>query len=132
MATLDRQHQIAHGRDVGGHHVHVDAEALAEHAARLADAGDGVERGADRQRMQYGAAPAARTGGMSPAATAPPESSISATKRSLPRRPPESETTTDSSCTLALLSAISMAWRTIASTSTRSTTPPTFMPLAAV
>ena len=69
---------------------------------------------------------------MSPSVTAPPASSILATKRSLPRRPPDSDTTTDSSCTLALLSAISMAWRTISSTSTRSTTPPAFMPLAAV
>ena len=35
--------------------MHVDAEALAEHAARLANAGDGVQRVADRQRMQHGA-----------------------------------------------------------------------------
>src|SRR5450631_2549757 len=75
---------------------------------------------------------AASTRPISPSVTAPPASSISATKRSLPRRPPESDTTTDSSCTLAMLSAMSMAWRTIASTSTRSTTPPAFMPLAAV
>ena len=46
--------------DVGGDHVHVDAEPAAEHAARLADAGGGVERIADRQRMQHGAAVAHR------------------------------------------------------------------------
>ena len=55
-----------------------------------------------------------------------------ATNRSLPSRPPDIETTTDSSCTPAMLSAMSMAWRTISSASTRSTTEPAFMPLAAV
>ena len=55
MAAFDRQHQIAHGRHVAGDHVHVDAEAGAQHAARLANAADGVERVADRQRMQHGA-----------------------------------------------------------------------------
>ena len=53
-------------------------------------------------------------------------------KRSLPSRPPDIDTTTDSSCTPAMLSAMSMAWRTISSASTRSTTEPAFMPLAAV
>ncbi len=36
--------------------MHVDAEAAAQHAARIADAGHAVERVADRQRMQHGAA----------------------------------------------------------------------------
>ena len=59
------QHQVAHGGDVGGDHVHVDAEAVAEHAARIADAGGGIERVADGQRMQHGAPAAHRmaTGG---------------------------------------------------------------------
>src|ERR1700693_1231533 len=69
---------------------------------------------------------------MSPSVTAPPASSKLAPKRSLPRRPPDSDTTTDSSCTPAMLSAMSMAWRAISSASTRSTTEPAFMPLAAV
>ena len=60
MAALDRQHQVARRGDVGGDHVHVDAEARAEHAARIADAVDAVERIADRQRMQHGAAVAHR------------------------------------------------------------------------
>ena len=32
-------------------HMHVDAEPLADHAARIGDAALGVERKADRQRM---------------------------------------------------------------------------------
>ena len=40
--------------------MHVDAEPCAEHAARIADAVDAVDRIADRQRMQHGAAVAQR------------------------------------------------------------------------
>ena len=60
MAALDHQHQVARRRDVGGHHVHVDAEFARQHAARLADAAHAVERIADRQRMQHDAAGAHR------------------------------------------------------------------------
>ena len=38
MAALDRQHQVARRRDIGGHHMHVDAELPRQHAARIADA----------------------------------------------------------------------------------------------
>ena len=60
MAALDREHQVARGRSVGGHDVHVDAELARQHAARVADAAGVVERVADRQRMQHGAAGAHR------------------------------------------------------------------------
>ena len=60
MAALDREHQIARGGDIGGGDMHVDAEPRAEHAARIADAVDAVDRIADRQRMQHGAAVAQR------------------------------------------------------------------------
>ena len=49
--------------------MHVDAEAAADHAARVADAAGVVERIADRQRMQHGAAGARRmaaAGGKNP------------------------------------------------------------------
>src|SRR5215475_10245118 len=55
MTALDREHQIAGGRDVRGHDVHVDAELAREHAAGIADAAGMVEHVADRQRMQHGA-----------------------------------------------------------------------------
>ena len=80
MAALDHQHQIARRRDVGGHHMHVDAELARQHAARIADAAHAVERIADRQRMQHDAArrgpndgmPAASTRAMSPSVTPEP------------------------------------------------------------
>jgi hypothetical protein len=55
MAALDREHQVARGRSVGGHDVHVDAELARQHAARVADAAGVVEHVADRQRVQHGA-----------------------------------------------------------------------------
>ena len=56
MAAVDAELEIAERRRVGGDHVHVDAEPLAEHAARVGDAAVGVERIADRQRVDDGAA----------------------------------------------------------------------------
>ena len=35
MAALDREHEIARDRDVGGHHMHIDAEPARQHAARV-------------------------------------------------------------------------------------------------
>ncbi len=140
MAALDREHQIAHGGDVGGDHVHVDAEAMAEHAARLADAGRGIERVADGQRMQHGAAAAHRmaagrgqharhVGIADGAAGRDRYRRRSARCRAGRRRarPPRIR-----SAGRPRLSAMSMAWLTISSASTRSTTEPAFMPLAAV
>ena len=60
MAALNSQHQVAHRRHVGGDHMHIDAKTVTDHAARLADTGSGVQRIADRQRMQHGAAVAHR------------------------------------------------------------------------
>ena len=60
VAALDRKHQIARRGDVGGGDMHVDAEPRAEHAARIADAVDAVDRVTDRQRMKDGAAVAQR------------------------------------------------------------------------
>ena len=51
MAAVDAELEIAQRRGVGGHHMHVDAERVADHAARIADAALAVERVADRQRM---------------------------------------------------------------------------------
>ena len=56
MAALDRQHQVARGRSVGGHDVHVDAESARQHAARVADAA------ARRRARSRSAANAARRG----------------------------------------------------------------------
>ncbi len=79
----------------------------AEHAARIADAALAVERIADRQRMQHGAArrapngwlPAASTRAMSRSDTDGPATSTDAAKSSLPRRPADTDTMTDSNCT---------------------------------
>src|SRR4029079_6785945 len=56
MAAVDAKFEIAKWRRLGRDDVHVDAETLAEHAARIADAAVGVERIASRQRMNDGAA----------------------------------------------------------------------------
>ena len=53
MAAVDRELEIGERRLVGGHDMHVDAERLAEHADRIVHAAIGVERIADRQRMQH-------------------------------------------------------------------------------
>ena len=55
VAALDREHEIARSRNVGGDDMHVDAEMARQHAARIADAAGVVEHVTDRQRMQYGA-----------------------------------------------------------------------------
>ena len=60
MAALDCKHQIARRRDICRRHVHIDAEAAAQHAARIADAVGAVDRVADRQRVQHRAAVAQR------------------------------------------------------------------------
>ena len=39
MAALDREHEVARRRGLGGDDMEVDAEALADHAARLDDVG---------------------------------------------------------------------------------------------
>ena len=51
MRAADRGAVVAHARGGGGHDVHVDAEPLADHAARVADAAAVVDREADRDRM---------------------------------------------------------------------------------
>ena len=56
MAALDHQHQVLGDGGVRGDDVHVDAELPRHHAAGIANALDAVERVADRQRMQHGAA----------------------------------------------------------------------------
>ena len=48
MRASDRDGMVAHGGRRGGHDVHVDPEALADHAARVADAAAIVDREADR------------------------------------------------------------------------------------
>ena len=50
-AAVDAQFEIAQRRRVAGQHMHVDAERVADHAARIAHAAFAVERVADRQRM---------------------------------------------------------------------------------
>src|SRR6516225_7416541 len=56
MAALHRQHQVSHHEKVGRRDMHVDAEAPADHPARVANAARFVERVGDRQRMQERAA----------------------------------------------------------------------------
>ena len=56
MAALDHQHQVAGHRGIRRDDVHVDAELAGHHAAGIADALDAIERVADRQRVQHGAA----------------------------------------------------------------------------
>ena len=51
MRAPDRRGVVAHAGGRGGHDVHVDAEPLADHAARIADAAAVVDREADRDRM---------------------------------------------------------------------------------
>jgi hypothetical protein len=51
VRAVDAQFEIAQRRAVAGQHMHVDAELVADHAARIAHAALGVEREADRQRM---------------------------------------------------------------------------------
>ena len=55
--------QVAHRAGRGRDQVHVDAEPLAEHAARIADAAAAVDRVADRDRVdQVAVGVAARAG----------------------------------------------------------------------
>ena len=56
MAAVEAKLEIAERRRVGGDDMHVDAEPAADHAARIGDAALAVERIADRQRMDDGAA----------------------------------------------------------------------------
>ena len=51
MRAADRGGVVAHGGDRGGDDMHVDAEPLADHAARVADAAAVVDRESDRDRM---------------------------------------------------------------------------------
>ena len=51
MRAPDRRGMIAHPGGRRGHHVHVDAEPLAIHAARVADAAAVVDREPDRHRV---------------------------------------------------------------------------------
>ena len=53
MAAVDRELEVGERRLVGGDDMHVDAERLAQHADRIVHAAIGVERVADRQRMQH-------------------------------------------------------------------------------
>jgi hypothetical protein len=53
MRAVDGKLQIAHRRGVAGQHMHVDAECVADHAARIAHAAFGIEREADGQRMDH-------------------------------------------------------------------------------
>src|SRR5271169_784137 len=60
MAALDREHQVPRRGDIRRGDVHVDAEPGTQHAARVADAFDTIDRVTDRERVQYGAAVAQR------------------------------------------------------------------------
>ena len=119
MRAVDAELEIAERRRVGGHHVHVDAERLAEHAARIVHAALAVERVAGRQRMQdlplgleRRLAPAASTLLMSAASTSWPPRSIVAEKISLFSRPAEMLTIRLSTVRPAMRSAASTASRT--------------------
>jgi hypothetical protein len=118
--------------------VHVDAEAGAEHAARIANAVAAVDRIADRQRMQHGAAFAQRmpvagasTRAMSFSETAEPPISISAANNSLASRPAEIDSTTDSISTAGHALGAVDGWRMASSACARLTTPPALVPRAA-
>ena len=52
MATLDHQHKVAASREIRRNEMHIDAETLCQHAARIADAAGAVDIEADRQPMQ--------------------------------------------------------------------------------
>ena len=56
MTPLDRKHQIAGRSHVGGRHMHVETEALRQHAAGLAHPPHVVEGIAEGERMQHHAA----------------------------------------------------------------------------
>ena len=60
--------------------------------------------------------------------TAPPRMSAAASISWPCSRPPETDSSTDSTRTLAICSASATAWRTACSHSARSTTAPAFMP----
>ena len=53
MSALDAERQIADGNLVGGDRVNIDAEPLAAHAERIADAVMVVEVIAGGQRVQH-------------------------------------------------------------------------------
>src|SRR5579885_2799803 len=53
MGAADDGAVVAHRRGGGGDQVHVDAEPLADHAARVADAAALVDRKADRDRVDH-------------------------------------------------------------------------------
>src|SRR5229473_6293477 len=53
MRAPDRRGVVAHARRGGGDDMHVDAEPLADHAARVEDAAAVVDRKADRDRMNH-------------------------------------------------------------------------------
>ena len=56
VAAVDRKLEVARGLGIDADHVHVDAEPLPDHAERIGDAAVGIERIADRQRMDDRAA----------------------------------------------------------------------------
>ena len=60
MATLDRRQEIVQGRAGHPHQVHRDMQAMADHAARIAQPGAVVQRDLHRQGMQNLAPLAAR------------------------------------------------------------------------
>ena len=112
MAALDREHEVARGRGLGGDHMQIDAEPLADHAGGIDDVVLRIEREAGGQSMQHGPAAAAGRGSLaasstrctSPAPTAP-RTGTCASKCSEPRRPPVRLTITDWISTFAIRSA---------------------------
>ena len=138
MAALDQQREIARGRDVGGHHMHVDAEP-----ARRPCRADRGCRGSRRARSRS-AANAAPRGLRAPndgcrrraRARCRHRSTVGvfmctvAANSSLAVRPAVIGSTTLSTCTPAARSAWSTAWRSISSAAAMSTTLPAFMPCA--
>ncbi len=117
MAALDREHQVAGRRHVGGDDMHVDAETRRQHAARIAHAAGVVEGVADRQRMQHDAALAGRlpaagsqhAGNVLVGDVRALEGDFARVSSSLAIRPADIERMTDSTWHLALRSARSTA-----------------------
>ncbi len=53
VRAVDAEFQVAQRGGVAGQHMHVDAERVADHAARIAHAALAIEREAGRQRMHH-------------------------------------------------------------------------------
>ncbi len=51
MTTIDAELEIAQWRSICGQHMHIDAEAIAQHAERIANTAFTIKRVANRQRM---------------------------------------------------------------------------------